>query len=97
MFSDCAEAICNIQRVFGMMYPANSMEEWVPTLTTDGYPTVDFSTKYFTRSRSAGTIDFDPLIDPKGLLASAATGIYRHTSDNVVSYHERMTDDEGDV
>ncbi|KAK7049901.1 hypothetical protein VNI00_005331 [Paramarasmius palmivorus] len=66
--------------------------------TTDGYTTLDLSNRYFTSKRFANEehhVGFPNDVDPKGVLANLRGEAFVHTTDNVVEYYQRQTNELG--
>jgi hypothetical protein len=94
-------ALDSIGAIYGMFSKevntgTQVLTRWIPTLYRD-WPSVTISNNYFSTGRAAlelPVVDFDPLVDPNGILASVDTSRFHHTSDNAVGYYEKKTKGE---
>jgi hypothetical protein len=93
-FEDSVAATKNIQQVFSMGFPSNSMKAWTP-MVIDGFSAIDFATRYLAVSTTAGSIPIPQEIDPNGVLRRICRDNVRYTAENIVKFHERVTDDDG--
>jgi hypothetical protein len=91
-FKAAIEATALISDLFAQSIGADRFLQWTP----DRFQTwraVAISNKYFRSGRSAATGDLakiNPLVDPKGILASLGATGFHHTTDNQVGYFERV-------
>jgi hypothetical protein len=93
-FTQCLEATENINKMFRMEYPSGAMKIWKPK-TTDGFPTIDFATRYLSMTNSEPEVKIPEDVDPRRILLTAAPDNARHTAENIVKYYERTLDEDG--
>jgi hypothetical protein len=94
MFVYCITAIENINKLFSMSYPTGAMKDWEPK-AIDGFPTINFTTRYLTMLNTQPEVKIPEDVDPKHILLAAAPHNSRHTAENIVKYYERKLDDDG--
>jgi hypothetical protein len=88
-------ALDNIQTIHSMFAKDLSpfkLQPWTPG-TFSGYTTVESRKRYFTSPKLANHSDivpFDPLVDPRGVLASVDQRRYFHTTADEVGYFTRL-------
>ncbi|KAI0084161.1 hypothetical protein BDY19DRAFT_898899, partial [Irpex rosettiformis] len=90
-FTKAAHAVLVIRSMFTANLPHDSLLPWTP-IVDSGHQCLEFSNRYFSTSQFEGltAVDFDPAVDPKGILASLEVD-GKHTDDNVVLYFERLS------
>ncbi|KAI0755937.1 hypothetical protein BC629DRAFT_1272449, partial [Irpex lacteus] len=89
-FEQAARAILAIRSAFVSILPDDTLLPWTPIID-GGHKCLEFSNRYFSSGQMDGLnpVEFDPSIDPKGILANLETN-GKHTDDNVVLYFERV-------
>ncbi|KAI0086715.1 hypothetical protein BDY19DRAFT_894419, partial [Irpex rosettiformis] len=89
-FTKASRAVLAIRSMFTSNLPRNSLLPWTP-IVDNGHQCLEFSNCYFSTSQLEGLnpVEFDPAVDPKGILASLEVD-GKHTDDNVVLYFERL-------
>ena len=76
----CIKGVQAIFRRFERMLPANTLEEWTPTLF-NGYNAIDMGNRFFTGWHDQSNheiVPFKPSVDPDGILEQAMGSDFVH-------------------
>jgi len=90
----CIKGVQAIFRRFERMLPANTLEEWTPTLF-NGYNAIDMGNRFFTGRHEQSNheiVPFKPSVDPDGILEQAMGSDFVHLRENEVEYFECVDD-----
>ena len=89
IFQSYVTTLHQIHELFSRQFQERTLEKFKPDNFIT-YPSLNFSTRYFTSRRddpSCIQIPFTSSVDPNGILSSMQNDIYVHTADNTVLYY----------
>jgi hypothetical protein len=98
-FTDAVQSALDIYDLFQRHITGGKLEDWRPGRYR-GHLALDMSNRYLTPKKDAPSmehIQFDELVDPRGILEEMAQSGYTHGEDNIVGYYIRHQDEGGET